>query len=79
MAIDYGIFDNKTEIKKRVSTFLQELRNSRKAEGQDRIYTHGEKETEMMALRATGSIPVNEKTLDEIREIGKTQGVEWTD
>ena len=79
MAIDYGIFGSKAEIKKNVSAFLAELRNSKKAEGQDRIYTHGEKETEMAALRITGSIPVNEKTLEEIRNIAKTQGLEWED
>ena len=77
MAVDYGIFGNKAEIKKSISAFLQELRNSRKAEGKDRIYTHGEKEYEMMALRVKGKIPVNEKTLAEFRDISKKQGVDW--
>jgi len=79
MALDYGIFGNKAEIKKNVSAFLRELRESKKAEGQERIYTHGEKEAETMALRVTGTVPVNEKTLGEFRKIGKTQGVEWED
>jgi len=42
-AIDYGIFGNKTEIKNRMSTLLRELRESPKADGKDRIYTHGER------------------------------------
>ena len=75
IAIDYGIFGNKTEIKKRMSVFLQELRDSKKAEGQQRIYTHGEKEAEMMAVRANGMVPVNEKTYKEFLDIAAAQGV----
>jgi LDH2 family malate/lactate/ureidoglycolate dehydrogenase len=69
MAIDYGIFGDKTSIKAGMSKFLQELRNSKKAEGQTRIYTHGEKETELMLQRVKGTIPVNEKTLEEMKNI----------
>jgi LDH2 family malate/lactate/ureidoglycolate dehydrogenase len=75
IALDYGIFGDKKIIKAGVSQFLQELRGSRKAEGQSRIYTHGEKEAEMMASRINGQIPVNEKTLAEMREIAKKQGI----
>jgi LDH2 family malate/lactate/ureidoglycolate dehydrogenase len=77
MAVDYGIFGDKAAIKARLSAFLRELRESRKAEGQDRVYTHGEKEAEMMASRINGSIPVNEKTLAEMKDIAAAQGVEW--
>jgi LDH2 family malate/lactate/ureidoglycolate dehydrogenase len=56
---------------------LRELRESRKAEGRDRVYTHGEKEMEMMASRAGGLIPVNPKTLQEMRNIAARQGVAW--
>ncbi|MCL2441657.1 MAG: Ldh family oxidoreductase [Treponema sp.] len=68
-AIDYGIFGDKTLIKNNMSKFLQELRDSKKAEGQTRIYTHGERETEMMIQRKNGQIPVNEKTLEEMKKI----------
>jgi LDH2 family malate/lactate/ureidoglycolate dehydrogenase len=77
IALDYGIFGSKTEIKKHFSTFLQELRDSKKAEGQNRIYIHGEKEAEMMASRLEGSVPVNEKTLEEMKEIAAAQGIPW--
>jgi len=76
MAIDYGIFGDKTAIKNGMSKFLQEIRESKKAEGCDRIYTHGEKSTQMMKERVTGQIPVNEKTLDEMNNIAKRLGVE---
>jgi len=74
-AIDYGIFGDKTEIKNNMSKFLQELRDSKKAEDQTRIYTHGEKEAEMMAARINGTIPVNEKTLEEMKVIAGKLGV----
>ena len=44
MAIDYSIFGNKEDIENGMSTYMQELRDSNKAKGQDRIWTHGEKE-----------------------------------
>ena len=77
MAVDYGIFGDKKTIKENVSTFLRELRDSRKAEGQQRIYTHGEMEAETMAARINGQIPVNEKTILEMKEIAEKQGVAW--
>jgi LDH2 family malate/lactate/ureidoglycolate dehydrogenase len=77
MAVDYGIFGDKKAIKARMSAFLKELRESWKAEGQERIYTHGEKEAEMMAGRLNGQIPVNEKTLAEMKNIAEKQGQSW--
>ena len=75
-AIDYGIFGNKTEIKNRMSTLLRELRESPKADGKDRIYTHGEIEIESRKEKLESGIPVNEKTLEELKMIGKKSGLE---
>ena len=75
MCIDYGIFGDKKTIKANLSRFLRELRESKKAEGQSRIYIHGEKESEMMAVHINGTIPVNEKTLVEMKEIAINQAV----
>ncbi len=79
MAIDYGVFGDKKEIKARMSTLLQELRESPKAEGKDRIFTHGEKELESAAEKTANGIPVNEKTLAEMKMIGETLGVSFDD
>ena len=49
MAINPEFFGDPAEIKKHFSQFLQELREAPKAQGQDRIYTHGEKEHESVA------------------------------
>ncbi|MCL2276630.1 MAG: Ldh family oxidoreductase [Treponema sp.] len=71
MAVDYGIFGEKDLIKNNLSKFLQELRDSKKAESHSRVYTHGERAQEMMKERVNGKIPVNDKTLDEIKAITK--------
>jgi LDH2 family malate/lactate/ureidoglycolate dehydrogenase len=76
-AIDYGIFGDKKEIKKRMSTLLQELRESPKADGQSRIYTHGELETESEREKLKTGIPVNEKTLAELKMIGEKHGLDF--
>jgi LDH2 family malate/lactate/ureidoglycolate dehydrogenase len=52
-----------------MSTLLAELRASPRAEGQERIYTHGEKEFESRIEKLKTGIPVNEKTLTEMRRI----------
>jgi LDH2 family malate/lactate/ureidoglycolate dehydrogenase len=54
------------------------LRESKKAEGQSRIYTHGEKEAELMARRINGQIPVNVKTLEEMMKIAEEQGIPFS-
>jgi LDH2 family malate/lactate/ureidoglycolate dehydrogenase len=68
-AIDYGIFGDKKTIRQSMSTLLAELRASPRAEGQERIYTHGEKEFESRIEKLKTGIPVNEKTLTEMRRI----------
>ena len=75
IAIDYGLFGNKAEIRRAFSEYLLKLRTSDRAEGCDRIYTHGEKEVDMRALRREKGIPVNDKTLEELRAIEKKLGV----
>jgi LDH2 family malate/lactate/ureidoglycolate dehydrogenase len=79
MAIDYGIFGDKVSIKAGMSKFLQELRESKKADGQSRIYTHGEKEALLMAERINGQIPVNEGTLEEMKIIAGKQGLKLSE
>ena len=76
-AIDYGIFGDKKEIKARMSKLLQELRESPKADGHDRIYTHGEKEMESQADKLKNGIPVNDKTVAEMKAIGQQLGLDF--
>ncbi|MBQ6374386.1 MAG: Ldh family oxidoreductase [Clostridia bacterium] len=70
IAVDYGIFGEKAKIRAAFSEYLDKIRNSPKADGCSRIYTHGEKEMESRKVRMAEGIPVNEKTLQELKKIG---------
>lgn len=76
MAMDYGMFGDKKEIRERMNGFLQELRDSPKADGVDRILTHGEKEWENRERILKEGIPVNTKTLEEMRVIARNLGID---
>ena len=69
MAINPDIFGDREGMKKRFSTFLQELRDAPKAEGQPRIYTHGEKEVFAYADRMKNGINVNINTVAEMKDL----------
>lgn len=76
MAIDHDVFGDKAQIEANLSKFMQELRDADKAEGQDRIYTHGEKEFEAKQAVLTNGLPVNEKTYAEMEMIAQYTGAE---
>ena len=69
MVIDPKCFGNAEELKERFSTFLQELRDAPKAEGQERIYTHGEKEVIASADRLANGVDVNINTVAEMKDL----------
>lgn len=76
MAIDPNIFGNAADIKAHLSTFLEELRQSPKSEGADRIYTHGEKEIIAKADRLANGIDVNINTVAEMFDMCKYVGLD---
>lgn len=76
LAFDPGMFGEPEAIRAQMSRYLQMLRNSEKLPGESRIYTPGEKAFEAMARRRTQGIPVEEKTLGELRAIARELGVE---
>ncbi len=53
------------------------LKNSAKAEGQDRVYIHGEKEFEMEDQRRKNGIPLHPKTVTTMKQIAQELGVEY--
>jgi LDH2 family malate/lactate/ureidoglycolate dehydrogenase len=77
IAVNPNLFGDPEAIKKHLSIFLQELRESPKAEGKDRIYTHGEKEIEAIADRKKNGIPVNDGTMVELLEICEALGLDF--
>lgn len=74
IALDHGMFGDKAEIEKSLSKYLQEIRDSAKAEGQDRIYIHGEKEAEARDRVLRDGVYLNDKTYDEMKMIGEYTG-----
>jgi len=79
MAVDYNLFGDKKIIKERFSGFLQELRESPKADGKERIYTHGEKESESKKQKMSDGIPIGDKTLAEMKMIAESQNIKMDD
>lgn len=74
IALDYGMFGDKKEIEAALSKYLQEVRDSDKAEGQERIYIHGEKEAEAEKRVKKEGVSLNEKTYAEMQMIGEYTG-----
>lgn len=75
-AINPAFFGDSAAIKEHLSTFLRELRESPKADGQMKIYTHGEKEIAAVADRRKNGIPVNENTVIEMIDFAKFVGID---
>lgn len=74
IALDYGIFGDKAAMEDHLSRFIQEIRDSAKAEGCDRIYIHGEKEAESRRRVLHEGVSLNEKTYAELQMIGEYTG-----
>jgi LDH2 family malate/lactate/ureidoglycolate dehydrogenase len=55
----------------------QRLKNAPKAEGQDRIYIHGEKEYQEAEGNARKGVPLNPKVADDLRKLGGELSVEY--
>ena len=76
-ALDYGMFGDKAAMRESLSTLLQELRDSAKAEGRTRIYTSGEMEVDSRNEKLKNGIPVNDSTLAELRTVGGELGLDF--
>lgn len=69
IAINPEVFGDAAAIKEHLSTLLRELRESPKAEGAERIYTHGEKEVFAYKDRMENGIEVNKGTVAEMVDL----------
>ncbi len=74
IALDHGMFGDKAEIEAAFSKYLQEVRDSAKAEGQDRIFIHGEKEAEARERVLREGVSLNDKTYAEMQMIAEYTG-----
>ena len=76
MAINPAFFGDPEAIKAHFSKYLTELRESPKADGAERIYTHGEKEMEAIERVKEQGIPVNVNTLREMIDMANYLGMD---
>lgn len=74
-AIRIDGFRNPTEFKADMDTLIEMLKNSPKAEGEDRIYIHGEKEFERADRAEIEGVPLSEVTVRSLTEAGERDGV----
>ena len=74
IALDHGMFGDKAAIEANLSKYLQEVRDSAKADGQERIYIHGEKEYEARDRVVRDGVYLNDKTYAEMQMIAEHTG-----
>lgn len=75
MAIDYTMFGDKDRIEQQMSEYMQAIRDSAKAKGAERIYTHGEAELSNCEAVKEKGVAVNDKTYAELLQIAEEQNV----
>jgi len=73
MRVDF--FRPLEDFKKDMDDLIRRLRKSNKAEGQDRIFIHGEKEFELEEKYRKEGIPLYFKVYEDLKAIGDEVGV----
>jgi LDH2 family malate/lactate/ureidoglycolate dehydrogenase len=74
-AVRVDAFRDVEDFKKDLDTLLDELKNSPRAAGQDRIYIHGEKEFELYDRYAKEGVPVMVEVVNGLKDVGEKVGV----
>jgi LDH2 family malate/lactate/ureidoglycolate dehydrogenase len=74
-AVRIDAFRPVEEFKQSMDQLIQELKDSPKAEGQERIYIHGEKEFERAARCEVEGVPLMENIVASLRQNGEEIGV----
>ena len=75
-AIRTDLFGDSAQLADHVESILQEVRNSTKAKGHDRIYIHGEKEMEARAVSVVEGVPVDEDEWNMLDSYAERFGLE---
>ena len=76
LRVDY--FRPVEEFKKEMDDLIRRLKNSAKAEGQSRIYIHGEKEFELEEKYRQEGIPLYSKVYEDLKAIASEVGVPFS-
>ena len=75
-AMRLDLFGDPAALKKRIGEILDAIRESEKAEGQDRIYIHGEKESEARAKAMREGVFIDSATRDFLESNAREFGLE---
>ncbi|MGN0447040.1 MAG: Ldh family oxidoreductase [Acutalibacteraceae bacterium] len=75
IAIDTNHFVGEEITRKKAGDILRKIRASKKAPGQDRIYTAGEKEYEIWLSRKDSGVPINESVQAEMNKVRDDLGL----
>jgi len=75
-AISIEAFIDPEDFKRTTGEILRTLRNSRKAEGQERIYTAGEKEIEAQRINSVKGIPLSPNLVEELNTLAENLGLQ---
>ena len=76
-ALRVDLFRPLEGFKKDMDDLIRRLKNSPKAEGQERIYIHGEKEFELERKYRQEGIPLHFKVFEDLRAIAGEVGIEF--
>jgi len=77
MALDPTAFRPLDEFRRDMDRLARELKDSPRAQGQDRIYVHGEKSFARMEKFRKEGIPLDSKVVDGLKKIGTDLGIAW--
>ena len=77
MAIDPAAFRPLDEFKRDMDRLARELKDSPKAQGQARIYVHGEKSFARTERFRKEGIPMEPKVVESLKKMGSELGVGW--
>ena len=78
-AIDYSLFGDKEETGRLLKEYLQSMRDALPAEGQERVYVHGDKEAEAEQDVLKNGVGINPATFAEIDKYCKMKGININD
>jgi len=77
MALDPAAFRPLDEFRRDMDRLVRELKDSPKAQGQERIYVHGEKSYARMEKFRKEGIPLGTKVVEGLKKIGMDLSVPW--
>jgi LDH2 family malate/lactate/ureidoglycolate dehydrogenase len=77
--IDISQFANPAAFKANIDRMIEEIKSSRRAPGTEKIFLPGEIEYRTEEQRLASGIPVEATTVAELREVGRTCGVDIAD